>query len=350
MKTSALDVAKRRLRMIALLSEKSRTARELIKELRQLGGARTINKEIAWLKTTFPQNMRVEKVVQQDDDSRVLFSWIGPEPLLVDNPATWLTEFELVALVAAKGLLRQPSPRHPTTDRAPQEGDLLASAVHEFIERMGIPEPVRFLRDHHISVSRFGVEPIDPGILATCIRATILGDALQFTYSNLENHQHEAHAAPKRMVLIHGEWYVMAWADVLRMYKVSRISIAVASRRMPDGMPASIPSAEVNAQLDSGFFATNSGDLAARRVVVLAVSPGAWPFVRNRWWGDRMMVDEQPGDLDSGWRRLTFTTTGLAECKHWVLGMGTGVKVEQPAELAQWIADEAQGVVQHYAQ
>jgi hypothetical protein len=43
---------------------------------------------------------------------------------------------------------------------------------------------------------------------------------------------------------------------------------------------------------------------------------------------------------DNGWKLLSFTTTGLAECQHWVLGMG--LRAEQPPELVEWLRNEAQ--------
>jgi WYL domain len=81
---------------------------------------------------------------------------------------------------------------------------------------------------------------------------------------------------------------------------------------------------------------------------VLAVSPGAWPFIQGRTWGTNQKIDDIPDDLPSGWRRLSFTTTGIYECRYWILGMGTSVRAEKPSELVDWLRAETQSVSLNY--
>ena len=41
---------------------------------------------------------------------RVTYRWIGHSPYLLEKPITWLTEEELISLVAARGFLRDVDP------------------------------------------------------------------------------------------------------------------------------------------------------------------------------------------------------------------------------------------------
>lgn len=349
MKTTAHDVTKRRLAVIALLQSGSHSADELVALLRPRPAKSTVDKDLAWIRATFPSQITSAPSLGTHGTSRVVFTWHGDGPTLLDDPPTWISETELVALVAACGLLRQGDPKRSSTNPAPGEHDLLARAISSLLERMGAKGMAEPIGRHRVSVSRFGAAPTDPAVLIACLKATTLGQAVRFTYANLANEVKEAHAAPQRMVLIRGEWYCMAWADVLRMYRIARMRTVQLTKEMPPGMPARIPSIEVDAQLQSGFFATNSSDPAKRQTVVLAVHPNAWPFICDRRWGDGQRVDEAPVDLEDGWRRLTFTTTGLSECRHWVLGMGAGVIAEQPSDLVVWIKAEARALLERMA-
>jgi predicted DNA-binding transcriptional regulator YafY len=150
------------------------------------------------------------------------------------------------------------------------------------------------------------------------------------------------------MVLIRGEWYCIAWARILRTFRLARMVEVQITKKMPKNTPAHIPSQEVDDLLAESFFATGSTDPGRRSRVVLAVSPGAWPFVQGRTWGINQRIDEAPTDLEPGWRRLSFTTTGLAECRHWVLSMGSGLRAEQPKELVEWLRSEAHSLSSTY--
>lgn len=158
---------------------------------------------------------------------------------------------------------------------------------------------------------------------------------------NLDGVTQRRHLVPLRLVLIRGEWYCVAWNKGLGMYRMARMTRANIAARSPPGMPRHLPSQMVDDLLADSFFATGSADSTRRCRVQLAASPGVWPFLAGRTWGRSQRVEEGPADLPAGWRRLSFTTTGLAECRYWLLGFGASVIAEAPLGLVQWLRDEA---------
>jgi predicted DNA-binding transcriptional regulator YafY len=338
-KKSPADIAARRRAVINLLSsEVGKAVEELMDELPGHMGRRTVHEDLAFLRANFPTQLERLRANGQHGTSRVAYRWTGAIPHLLDQPIGWLAEDELMALIAARGLLHH-------NDRSlaggAQGGDGLGAAAHRLIARTALDAPAQTIGRHLIAVSRFGAAPVVDDHVATCLLAAASLQAISFTYTNLDGATKHRVAAPQRLVLIRGEWYCVAWQDCLRQFKLARMADVQISAAMPAGMPSHIDSSEVNALLDGSFFATGSLDRSRRRRVVLAVAPGAWPFVQGRTWGTHQRLDEAPADLPAGWRRLTFTTTGLDECRHWVLSMSGGVHAEEPAELVTWLREVA---------
>jgi len=259
-----------------------------------------------------------------------------------------MTEEELLALVAARGLLHRDDQAMPATRGTARSLDGLAGSIHHLIERTGLIETAQRAGRHLVSVSRFGAAPIANDVLTTCLSAAASNQAITFAYNNLEGVTSQPTAVPQRLVLIRGEWYCVAWAGMLRMFRLARMAAVTITTKRPKGTPANIPSQEVDDLLAQSFYATGSSDPQRRCRVVLAVRPGAWPFIQGRTWGSSQRVDEAPVDLPQGWRRLSFVTTGLAECRHWMLGIGSGVRAEQPTELVDWMRVEAEAMATLY--
>ncbi len=326
------EVAARRVAIINLIASERLPVERIREKLRPQAGLRTIHEDIAWMADTFPDHLMREKA-GNGQTHRVVYRWQGNVPYLLTKPITWLTEEQLIALVAARGFLREYSADQLDTD-------LLAGAIGRLLDRAGVQEAVDILARHVVTVSRFGAAPIDCANLALALAATATGDGIEFTYENLQGVTRAVAAVPARCVLIKGEWYCIAWAGTLKSFRVARMQAARRVRTRPAGAPNHIPSHEVDALLKSAFFATSSQRPSDRARVVLAVSPQAWQHLRDRRWGDNQVLAEEPTDLPPGWRRLTFSTTGLAECQHWVLGMGAAVRAEGPEALVGWIQDQ----------
>ena len=206
-----------------------------------------------------------------------------------------------------------------------------------------VAEDAAILGEQMVQVSRFGCEPVEPEVLAVVLTATVGRQALVGTYENLTGICKAIHIMPRRVVLIGGDWYLFAWsADRVKTYRLSRLHQAQASHRPPPGLPTYLPEHEIDRLVVDAFRATASPGAAARYRVVLAVSPTAWPQLRNRRWGDRQRWEDAPPDLPIGWRRLSFTTCGLDDCTHWVLSHGAGVRAEAPTHLRERIREHVQ--------
>lgn len=325
------------------LADQPQSVEEIIACLQPRVARRTVMQDLAWVRVNFPGQLRRQRAAGQHGTGRVAYGWKGSLPYVLNRPVTWLTEPELVALVAARGLLRDV---HPHDRGEETEGDdHLASAVSGLINRAGVRDRAKFLARHTVVIDRFGAEPLKPGVLEGCLTAASLNEGLRFTYENLGGTPHPVFAVPQRLVLIKNEWYCLAWrVGGLRSYRLARMSEVVRCADKPAGCPASIKAEDLDAEFRAAFYATGGGKLTR---VTLAVSPEAWPHVRNRRWGEGMQVDVDLRKLKKGWHRVSFVTAGLGECFHWVMSLGSGVAVESPVILKQWVRGHANETARH---
>ncbi|MFW5699243.1 MAG: WYL domain-containing protein, partial [Planctomycetota bacterium] len=129
--------------------------------------------------------------------------------------------------------------------------------------------------------------------------------------------------------------------DHLRQYRLARITRARSSTTAPTGRPEHLSAHIVDDKLAEAFGATGDRRPEARKRVTLAVSPQAWPHLRDRTWGGNQRWDHAPADLPHDWHRLKFVTAGLQEARHRILGFGATVTAESPPELVTWLRRQA---------
>ena len=340
---------KRKSTILNLLADGSHSAVELSANLPTHPSLRTVFNDLQWLAKRFP-----EQVVREPgrDARQAFWRLIGLPPILLPQAIDILTHDELAALIAARGLLRAPDTRSPGWERpaTAYAGDLSA-ALHGLLERSGLAEEAKAIAPTTIGVSRFGIAAEAPGALAVLERALRTGQAARFRYRNRGADERDLHVWPIRLVLLKGEWFCFAWSPAsgsssgpgrVKQYALSRITSREPTVRidaqLPPGAPVRPPHAEVDASLATGFHATGGGK---RYRVELAISPDAWAFVADRTWGEGQKIDLMPIDLPPGWRRIAFSTTGLDECRHWVLSFGGAVRAEGPPELREWLRNQA---------
>ncbi len=349
-KTLQQSVSRRHRIILSRLSDDPLTAHELAEQLGVSQG--TVFADLTALARRFPdQIMRV----RGGDARTVRWRVDGLPPMPLVQPLDHLTADEMTALIAARGLLRSPETRSPGWEKpsTPYAGDL-SQALHGLLERVGLAEEIKTIAPRTIGVSRFGIAPEAPGALADLERALRTDQCVRFTYRNRDGFERGLHLWPIRLVLIKGEWYLFAWAPAsagtatgkVKQYALSRIisrepTVQVIAHR-PSGAPLRAPHDEVNAALATGFHATGGGK---RSRVVLAVGPQAWPSIADRTWGEAQEIFAAPIDLPAGWRRITFSTSGLAECRHWVLSFGAAVRCEGPSDLQEWLLKQARAVI-----
>ncbi|TQE98667.1 MAG: WYL domain-containing protein, partial [Spiribacter salinus] len=277
---------------------------------------------------------------------RVTYRWLGHSPYLLEKPISWLTEEELISLVAARGFLRDVDPAKAPTVTNPEDCDILAGAISRLVNRAGVQDAAELLARRVVTVSRFGAAPTKCLALAHTLAATAVAEAIEFDYENLQGLRRRIHAVPQRCVLIKGEWYVIAWAGGLKNFRLSRMDKVQRTRQHPEQAPAYISASEVDALLETGFYATGSTKPKDRTRIQLGIAPQAWPHIRDRRWGENQTIEDEPKGLPEGWRRLSFTTTGLAECQHWVLAMGANARAEKPKALVEWVCEQARAMVE----
>ena len=343
-KKSPQEVSARRVAIIELIAANPLPVEAIVDQLRPRAARRTVYEDLEWILETFPEHLRRESAGQSHGKHRVTYRWIGQSPYLLSSPITWLTEEELIGLVAARGFLRDTTPEQPPTDTAVASDDLLAGAIARLVDRAGVQDAAELLARQVVTVSRFGAAPISGQALATTLSATAVGEALTFTYENLQGRQRAVHALPQRCFLSKGEWYVVAWDGTLKTFRLSRMTAVERTSKRPTDAPVSIATSDVDGLLENGFFATSNSRRGDR--VQIAIGPDAWPHVCDRRWGDKQTIAADPEGLPEGWLRLSFTTTGLAECRHWVLAMGANARAEKPKALVEWVREQARAVAE----
>ena len=333
-------------RILDLIAEEPLSASQISERLTPSVSPRQIREDLAYLQSRFPDQI----VREHGGDARNVFWTLkGLPPIPFQESIDYLTHDELAALIAARGFLRAPDAKHPGWERptTPYEGDLSA-ALHGLLERAGLGDEARAIAPATIGVSRFAVAPEPSGALAAIERALLTGQAVRFHYRNRTGAEREVYAMPLRLVSIKGEWHLFAWSPAtdalapgrVKQYRLSRLitadPVVTVVSRPPPGCPQRAPRDDVDRMLASGFNATSSTDPAARKRLVIAIGPEAWPEVVDRTWGDNQTISAAP-ERGIGWQRLAFSTSGWQEARGWILSLGANARAEGPPELVTWL-------------
>ena len=344
------DKAHRRSAILALLAVRPYRREELRHALTPAPAERTLAADLAWLRREFPG-----RLLSEPDGRALRWRFVGEPPRLLPRALAALDEEQVAALIAARGLLRQSDPARPAAedDGTAYHGSL-SRAIDRLLHAAGLDDETRAIAPDALAISRFGVAVEEEAAFPVCFSAIRAGEAVRFTYRNNDGETHPVQAQPVRLIHIAGEWHLFAWASDskqppgrLKQYRLSRLTSPARSSQRPPGCPLTGLRDEAAALLRDAFRATGSARLRDRRTVVLAVSPAAWSFIEGRRWGDRQRVDAPCPDLPVGWRRMTVTTSGLKEMRHWILAFGAAVRAEQPRELVQWLREQADAIRVH---
>jgi len=311
-------------------------------------GEKTLQGDLAYLRRHFPGQFEESRF-----DGRKSYRWTGLPIAILDEPPGHLDHRELVALIAARGLLRRPADGTPVEGRGDDYDGLLDGAIDRLLRRCGLDAEAARIAPDAIQVSRFAALVEPPEHLDAAIAAVVTGDLLAGDYTNLDGATKPVHLRPVRLVLIDGEWLLLAndgrREPPVKNYRLARFGRLRRTRReLPAGAPAHVPQIEADAHLDAAFRAHGSTDPADRRRVVLAIAPAGIPHVRGRTWGADQHWEDAPADLPAGWARLRFVTTGVPACRHWVLSLGALARAEEPPELLAWLREQAEKIAGYY--
>jgi len=343
----------RRTAILAMTASQPYTKVALLRELRNPPRSRTLDDDLKFLRRAYPGRFISEPV-----GKALQFRFLGEPHCVLSTPLSALDEDQVAAIIAARGLLRLPDPNKPAAeDNGDSYHGALAQALDRLLRDTGLGEEARAIAPDAVAISRFGVAPEEDAAFPAALAAIRTGEALRFTYTNLEGATHAVHAQPVRLVHICGEWHLLAWAvdqrrppGRLKQYRLSRLREPQRAAQAPPHCPASGLRAEASAMLRDAFRATGSLRPDARRTVDLVASPRAWPFLEGRRWGAGQRVDPASPAFPPAWRRLRFTTTGLEECRHWLLSFGAEIHVLAPDSLITWLRDQAQALARLYTQ
>ncbi len=290
------------------------------------------------------ERLAPDRLSHQTCDRRLHYRWTGPLPLRTDP---WIDEHTLAALVLARGLL------HNAGDTTDSFAGPLDGAIDRLLTDCDLAQQIVHISPDTVQERRFAACPECPQTLTVLLDALLHQRHLRFDYTNLRGNRGPVHTAPLRLVLIAGEWHLIAWtgdvppgSDHLRQYRLARITHARTSAEAPVGRPDHLSASIVDDKLAEAFGATGDRDPRARQRVVLAISPQAWPHLRDRTWGGNQHWDHTPADLPPGWHRLAFVTSGLPEARFRILGFGATVIAEQPPELVTWLREQARQILE----
>ena len=339
--------AQRRTRILHLLAHEALTKAELLTRLDPTPSMGSLEIDLRELSRMFPGRLQIDTARKAH-----VYRFTGDVPRMLEQPIAQLDDDQLAALIAARGVLRLPQAQGPVSE-SPDDHyhGVLAQALDRLLDDAGLAEEARAIAPDAIAISRFGVAAEEDVAFPLALAAIRTGESLVFTYTNLAGAQHTVHAKPIRLVHIAGEWHLIAWAPderetpgKIKQYRLSRCIAIERQATPPDHCPLTGLRNQAALLLADAFRATGSLKSADRCTVTLAVSPTAWPFMERRRWGSKQ--SELPADgLPAGWKRLRFTTTGLMECRHWVLSFGATVRAEQPPSLVTWLREQAAAIL-----
>jgi predicted DNA-binding transcriptional regulator YafY len=254
-------------------------------------------------------------------------------------------------------VLRQGDPARPAAEDASDHyHGALATALDRLLHQAGLADEARAIAPDAVTVSRFGVAAEEDAAFPICFAAIRAGESLRCSYTKQNGETRPIHIAPIRLVHIAGEWFCFAWSadrttppGRVKQYRLSGMHTPVRSTTPVPGRPVIGLRQEVTGILRDAFRATGSTDPKRRRRVSLALSPIAWHFLRDRRWGaDQRVAGPGIDGLPADWRRIEFVTTGLEECRHFVLSLGSEARAEGPPELIAWLRGQGAWLSETY--
>ena len=312
---------------------------------------RTIDKHITQLQRAYPGQLVAER-----DGRAKRWRFLG-DPDAGRTVRIRLEEPQLIALIAARGMLRTPpASGSPIERRGQAYTGPLAEAIDRLLLQTEFAQEAATLAPNAISISRFGAAPVQPETLLAALSAIRVGEGARFRYVKATGEANPVHVRPLRLTHIAGEWYLFAWATdqqttpgKIKQYRCSRIRDLHRTAALPPQCPSIRFDRELDAMQAEAFRATGSSDPKDRIRITLIASPLAWAHLHDRTWGSDQKVSE-PGatGCPPTWRRLSFVSTGYEEAKYWALSFGAEIQVEAPAKLRDWLAAQATALLACY--
>jgi predicted DNA-binding transcriptional regulator YafY len=277
--------------------------------------------------------------IQEEARGREKVFFLPPEELEVVDAPVSLTERQALALVVAAEAGR--AALAPTPLAEPLEAGF-GKLLDRLDRASGTYDLGRLREQWH-----FGTEPaastFDGDAFDTLVKALNEGRPVRIAYepAHASDAPRKRTISPLMMAAPGGSWRCVAYChyrEAPRDFTLSRIEDItlltddVAIR--PDDFDADL------------YFHERFGALGGEtRVVRLLVEPDAARYFREKSYHSSQVVEEE---RDDGRLVVSFEVEGLEDMTSWVQSWGLSVKVLDPPELAERIAEEARRVAARY--
>lgn len=155
---------------------------------------------------------------------------------------------------------------------------------------------------------------------------------MQYYTASRDEHT-ERTVSPYHLYNIHGDWYLIAYDDRRKDFRVFSVGRMEDWRVLSETFERD-PGFSIREWMGSAFQTERGGEVLE---VVLRFDAQQARYIRERRWHETQSIEELP----SGGLILRFQTGGLGEVKRWVMQYGGHVEVLEPASLREAIAFEA---------
>jgi len=241
-------------------------------------------------------------------------------------PALSLSEGDLfVLLVASKAL-------------EAYRGTPVAKELERVFTKITDLLPAKITMKPELVFSRFSFtsppsKPVDEKVWTCVVRGLLHQQYVKMKYRAFEaKEEREQLLAPYHIANLQGEWYVLGSSDThpgIRQFALARMkSAALCEKRFE--FPGDFDPAKLVSRTFSRFVGTES------YAIRLLFDKEMAPWVSERIWHP----NQKTATRKNGGIELTFHAAGLFEVYRWILAWGSHVKVLEPLELKNMVADE----------
>lgn len=184
-------------------------------------------------------------------------------------------------------------------------------------------------------------KPVDEKVWTCVVRGLLHQQYVKVRYQAFEAREPKDHLiAPYHIANLQGEWYVLGSSDShegVVQYAVSRIKSASLGETHFE-IPADFDPGKLVGRTFSRFVGGKSHPIR------LLFDKQMAPWVLDRVWHPKQKIVKRKG----GETEISFNAAGLFEVYRWVLAWGSHVKVLEPLELRQMVADEIKRMAKVY--
>lgn len=284
--------------------------------------------------------------VQEERRDRKKEFFLRPGDLRVEDLPIGLSERQILALVVAAEAAR--SALGPTPLSEP-----LNSALEELLQQI-TPHVHTFEPEEELAQWHFSDAPsvqLDPEVFETLAQAIDEQQSVSIDYFTASSRRHWAGRKidPLVMAAPGGSWICVAYCherEGIRDFSLAGIESIdpCVSNGTPDYFDRP---AEFDPDL---YFRDRFGALAGDEIyeVRLLVEPDRAPYFERKEYHPTQVVEEAPGDRTDDRMVVSYEVAGLKDVRAWVRSWGPGVKVLDPPELAEMIAQDAASTQTRY--